>query len=327
MISGLQFTNEQIAAEEKKYIDEFYKGDSSILSDGINYYGVLFNAFLREHPDSDFAKLKDDQQEEILDKVYSRFQTAMKYAFNKGHQTCFLVLLLQSSQEFSRDFFAKPDAHDFFLYTYDNMITADAFRQNLTRDAIDMLIQYTRKNFEDGYPEIMAMATRFYKKGIGVAFEQIRENIVKQKANVTGRSRMLNVPYNDSFSATPAFKASFALESPAYEEWNLHWDETYGFEASKGLVAKAMVHQFTASEITEYAKVDAKTYQMMKTFFNGTFADDELLYMIRIDFLAVDTENFPRIIQSSEYKAIRLAFTQTICRRLKVDGSHIFVSD
>lgn len=327
MITGLEFSNNEIVAQEKKYIDDFYKGDTTILSDGIRYYGVLFSSFLNNHADSNYEKLKQSAKEEILDKVFSRFQTAMKYAFNKGHQTCFLVLLLGSSQEFTKDFFKKPDALDFFIYTYDDMIKPDIFRENLTRDAIDKLIEYTRKNFENGYPEIMQIATRFFKKGISVAFEQIRKNIVKQDYEITGRSRMLNVPYNSDFSATPAFKATFSLESPAYEEWDLHWDATYGFEASKGLVAKTMVHQFRAKEIADYSEVDAKTYKMMKTFFTQDYEDDELLYMIRIDFLDTTRQEFPRIIQKSEYLAIRKALAETICRRLGVDGSHIFVSD
>lgn len=46
---------------------------------------------------------------------------------------------------------------------------------------------------------------------------------------------MLKVPFNQSFTVTPSFKATFSLESPNYEEWDLHWDETYGFNAAKGI--------------------------------------------------------------------------------------------
>lgn len=328
MISGFEFSNTTIASEEKKYSEQFYKSDSNLLSDSINYYGILFLSYLRAHGDNKFRKLDKDEQSSILDKVYGRFQNAMKYAFNKGHQTGFSLLLLKSSQEYKQDFFENPDAHDFFLFTLDEMVSDDVFKKNVNRDVIDRLIQYIRNhNIENGYAAVMQCANRFYRKGVGVAFEQVRQNIVHKNYKVTGRSRMLNVPYNRDFTATPAFKASFSLESPAYEEWDLHWDETYGFEASKSLIAKAMIHQFSAKEIKEYADINAKTYKMMHNFFKGTFKDDELLYMIRIDFLAYDSKNFPRKIQNSEITAIRLALSQSISRRLQVDGDHIFISD
>lgn len=328
MISGLEFSNKTIASEEKKYIDEFYKGDNTLLSDSINYYSVLFTSFLVSHKDNNFRKLSEKEQSRIIDKEESRFQTGMIYAFNKGHQTCFSLLLLPSSQEFHRSFFEKPESHDYFLFTYNSMISDDVFRENLTRDAIDMLIQYTRKYFEGGYTEIMNLAAIFFRKGIGVAYEQIRKNIVKAQYKITGHSRMLNVPYNEEFQATPAFKATFSLESPGYEEWDMHWDETYGFEATKELVAKVMIHRLKAKTIRSYSQKGAKTYSMIKNNFLDSNANDETtIYLIRIDFLTADTDNFPRLIQGNEYKAIRLALTQTICRRLQVDSNKVFVSD
>ncbi|WP_414152912.1 hypothetical protein ACKN8S_13625 (plasmid) [Limosilactobacillus reuteri] len=327
MISGLDFSSETIASTEKKYIEQFYKSDDPLLSDSIRYYSILFLTFLQTHEDKKFSHQDRATKKVIFDKEMSSFRTAMRYAFNKGHQIAFSLLLMKQSQEFSQDFFESPNSHDDFLYTYETMVTTDVFNDTLRRDAIDNLIKYTRRNFENGYNEIISLGTRFYKKGIGVGFEQIRKYIVQRDYKITGYSKMLSVPYNQSFTVTPAFKATFSLEHQDYEEWDLHWDETYGFNAAKGMLAKAMINHLNVGDVRSYAQKDASTYKMINQFSSQDFQDSDVVYLIRIDFLVTDTENFPRLLQNSEYNAIKLALKQTIRRRLKVDNSHLFITN
>lgn len=327
MISGLEFPSEIITSSEKKYIDKFYESDSTLLSDSINYYGVLFSAYLISHGDKKFQQMNHSEQNTIIQKEETRFQTAMKYAFNKGHQIGFSLLLMSESQEYDQDFFTDPNSRDDFLYTYDNLVTTNVFEENIRRDAIDRLIRYTRRNFENGYKVITDLGTRFFKKGIAVAFDDVRKYVLQKKYKISGYSQMLNVPYNQDFTVTPAFKATFAMESSDYEEWDLHWDATYGFNAAKGLVAKVMIHRLNLKTIRKYAKEHANTYAMLNNFVSQDLHDDEVVYLVRIDFLVVDTSQFPRLLQHSEYTAIELALKQTISRRLKVDNSHLFITD
>lgn len=326
MIDNLEFSKETIVDKEQRGLEDFYNNDNSKLKDGIVYYEVLFRTFLLMSGDKNFEKLADKEKDLIIEKTAAKFRIAMQYAFNKGHQTTYGLLLMKQTQKFDKNFFTKPESKDYFLYNFDKMITDSVFKDNLQRNALDVLIKYMRQYFENGYQKVMDIATRFFKKGVEVAFDQIRINIVNVRYDIKGTSRMLNVPLNQSFEVTPAFRATFSLESPAYEEWDLHWDATYGFNATKSLVAKTMIHQFTMSEIKAYADVDARTYKIMNEYFNSQFSDNELVYLVRTDFLTLDTE-FPRTIERNEYMAIRVALRRTIGQRLKVDGSHIFITD
>lgn len=326
VIENLEFSKETIVAQEKENLSNFYDNDNTKLVEGIYYYEVLFRTFLLMNGDKNFEQLDDKQKDSIMEKTLSRFRIAMQYAFNKGHQTAYGLLLMSQTKKFTLESFENPDSRDIFLYNFDQMITPDVFRDNLQKSAIDVLIKYVRDYFEHGYQEIMDIATRFFKKGVEVAYDQIRVQNVKREYRITGSSRMLNVPLNQSFEVTPAFRAYFALESPAYEEWDLHWDATYGFNAGKSLVAKTMIHQFTVGEIKAYAEVGAKTYENMRRYFSSDFTDDEVVYMVRTDFLTVEVE-FPRYIEQSEYMAIRGALSRTIAQRLNVENNHIFLID
>lgn len=327
MIKGRDFSSQTIANEEKKYIDQFYDSKDTLLSDALAYYGVLFQTFLYRNGDKLFKQMNEKEQQLIIEKEMSRFNTAMMYAFNKGHQTGFALLLMPTSQIYAPDFFEQPDAHEYFIFTFDNMITKDAFEDNLQRDAIDVLIRYTRRHFENGYDEVMNIGRRFFKKGAGVAFEHVREHIVGVDYSIQGYSRMLNAPYNQDFSVTPAFMANFSFESPAFESWDIHWDATYGINASKNLIAKLMVHQFTYKEIKDYADVNTKSYIMLKNYFDNGYDDEELIYLAEMNFLSVEKSNFPRLLENSEYREIRRSVRQTLTRRLGIDGAHLFIVD
>ncbi|QDR73602.1 hypothetical protein FOD75_10925 (plasmid) [Limosilactobacillus reuteri] len=326
MIKGLDFDMQTIATEEAKYLLQFYSSDDPLLDDATSYYAILFNTFLNRNADQVFQNKDPKEQTNILDKEILRFKKAMRYAFNKGHQTAFVALLLKSSQIFDPSFFEKPESREYFIYNFENLMTDEAFKANLTRDAIDNLIGYTRKNFENGYNEIMKYGQIFFKKGAAVAFDQVREHIVNKKYKITGYSRMMHVPFNQTFELTPAFKASFSLESPAFEAWNVQWDESYGFDASKSLVAKVTIHQFTKKSIGQYRDVEARTYMMIANQFEG-YADEELVYLVQIDYLVADNKYFPRILEHNEYQAILMAIQNTVCRRLQVDGNHVFTTD
>ena len=327
MITGREFSSETINSLEEQNINDFYHSDHSLLSDALNYYGILFTTFLMTHGDKRFDELSNEEKKKIIDRELSKFRNAMIYSFNKGHQMGFTLLLMKESQEFDPSFFTKPEAHDDFIYTYERMVKPSVFNINIERDAIDRFIKDTRKHFENGYKEITELGTRFFKKGIGVAFEQVRQKVLNVDYKITGRSKMLKVPFNQSFTVTPSFKATFSLESPNYEEWDLHWDETYGFNAAKGIIAKVMIHRLRMSEIKKYNNASAQVYSMLYNFVNKEFQDDEEIYLARLDFLVTDTEDFPRLLEKSEYNAIKLSLKQTICRRLEIDGHHLFITN
>lgn len=327
MITGREFSSETINTLEEQNINDFYYSDHSLLSDALNYYGILFTTFLMTHGDKRFDELSNEEKKKIIDRELSKFRNAMIYSFNKGHQMGFTLLLKKESQEFDPSFFTMPEAHDDFIYTYERMVKPSVFNINIERDAIDRFIKDTRKHFENGYKEITELGTRFFKKGIGVAFEQVRQKVLNVDYKITGRSKMLEVPFNQSFTVTPSFKATFSLESPNYEEWDLHWDETYGFNAAKGIIAKVMIHRLRMSEIKKYNNARAQVYSMLYNFVNKEFQDDEEIYLARLDFLVTDTEDFPRLLEKSEYNAIKLSLKQTICRRLEIDGHHLFITN
>lgn len=332
MLAGHDYDAKEIAAIEREFLDKVYQDDNSknyrsILEQGIDYYGLLFQTFLNSNPDKNFEALEDSDKDIIIDKELTRFESAMIYSFNKGHQMAFALLLTSKSERaYTADDFAKPDARDNFIYMLEEKMKKKIMDENLQRDANDLLIRYTRRNFENGYQNIMQFARVFFKKGFAVAFDQIRKDIMKVEYHITGKSRLLNAPYNQRFSVTPAFSAKFAIESPAFEEWDIYWDETYGFSVASQILAKVFVHEFTASEIRAYKDVDANMYMMLCEYMDiSKFQENEKLYLVEFQFQIYQPIEDSRDIQASEYEEIRQALSATLCNRLNVKSSNILI--
>ena len=329
MITGRKFEDTEIAKRERESLDNYYDSDDPQLADGITYYAILFREFLKRNADKTFQRMDKDRQTEIMEKEMSRFQTAMMYSFNKGHQSAFAVLLMdtKNTQKYDEKYFKNPMSLNNFLYTFDQTIAPDVFDDNLRRDANELLINYTRRHFENGYSAVMRFGKIFFKKGAGVAFDQIRKKIVGVDYDITGYSHMLKVPYNQEFEVTPAFKGKFCLESTGFEEWDVYWDATYSAKFANNLVAKVLVHGFTVKQIKAYAEMNASAYKMLvKRNILDKMADDEVLYMVEINFALINPEDSVRLLESTEYQAIRVSLASTISQRLKVDGKHIFIT-
>lgn len=334
MITGRSFVRKTIQKEERKNLNNYLISDDPFLSDSVAYYAVLFEQFLLRNADKHFQRLEEDRQQSILTKELTEFQTAMQYSFNKGHQTAFLILLsdIKNNQEYNIDYFKEPDSQNNFLYTFEKTITEDVFTSNIKRDANDVLINYTRRNFENGYREIMALGHIFFKKGATIAFNQVRKNIVDVDYNITGYSHMMYVPYNQEFEVTPAFKAKFCMETPGFEEWDVFWDATYNAKYANTLIAKILLHSFTAEQIQEYAKVNASAYKLFRSrllernnLLNKT-KEDELFYNIEINFVLFDPSKSIRLLEEAEYNAIRKSLASKICRKLHINYDHILIT-
>jgi len=330
MITGKHFSNSQIAELEAKYLDKFYNDDqqNSILYDAANYYAILYQTFLHSNPDKVFEKMPKPEQDNIYKSQDTKFRRAMQYSFNKGHQIAFAILLIDSknAQEFNETYFENPNSKLFFIYNFEKMLKKGVTEENLNRDKNEILIKETRRHFEEGYDEIMYLAKIFYKKGADLAFEQIRQKIVDVKYKIRGRTRMLNMPYNQEMEVTPAFTATFGFESPGYEEWDIHWDATYGYEIGKQLVAKFKVHQFSVKEIKAYSSVGAITYKMIEDNLSESLNDDDIVYLGEINFILIPPIKNMRIIEHSEKEAIQTSLTLTLSRLLRVSANHILVT-
>lgn len=332
MISGHHFSNQEIGDLEAKYLNEFYIASTPdpILADASEYYAILFQTFLHKNKDKVFDQMNEEQKKRIYKSQDTKFQNAMQYSFNKGHQTAFALLLMDSkgSTEFDSSFFKNPNSKLAFIYNLDRMISPKVTEQNLRRDKNEILIRETRRHFENGYDEIMYLAKLFYKKGAEVAFEQIRQNIVKMNYLIKGRSALLNVPYNQDFEVTPAFTATFAIESPNYEEWDLHWDATYGYKIAKKLVGKFMIHQLSIREIKAFSSVGAITYKMLENYFtSANLGENDIVYLGEINFALISPNEDMRTIQSPEFSAIRTSLALTIQRHLNISSQNILIAD
>lgn len=329
MIAGKQYTNQQIAEEENKYLEQYYHSNDPMLADSIEYYSVLFQTFLKQNPDYNFEKMNKAAKQDIYRSEDELFRNAMQYSFNKGHQTAFLLLLMnsKSAEEYDEQFFKNPISKDIFIFNLDKLISKDVYEENLNRSRVELLIARTREYFENGYTNIMNMAKIFFKKGCLVAFSQIRNNILRIVDEHKITSRLLNVDLDNSFSVTPAFSATWALESPGFEEWDLHWDSTYGYQNNSKAIGSFLVHRFTVKEIKNYANVGAIVYQQMKDWFATNLADEEVVYLGEIKFSLIDPQNDgPRFITKTEYLAIQNALTLTLKRCLGVDAKNILVT-
>lgn len=333
MITGRNFNADTIHQKELKSLREFYASDDPTLSDGIAYYSILFRQYLYENADKKFERLEEQEQNRIIQKELNEFEAAMRYSFNKGHQTAFLVLLMstKNNQGYEVDYFKRPDALNNFLYTFDQTISKDVFEENISRDANDTLINYTRRNFENGYNTVMAFGKIFFKKGAGIAFEQIRKDVVGVDYEISGYSNMLKVPYNQEFEVTPAFKAQFCLQSPTsndYEEWDIFWDATYDAKYANQIIAKMMVHRMNVVTIKQFAAMDAPAYKILvEQGVTSNLDDSEDIFFVEINFLIFNPNDTVRLLERAEYAAVKVAIASNLTRKLKVDSQHIYIAD
>ena len=329
MISGKKYDNQQIADVEAKYLNEYYTGSDPLLADSIEYYAILFQTYLHDKQDRDFEKLDKKQKEEVFTREDELFRDAMKYAFNKGHQTAFVLLLMNSknAEEYDESFFQDPISKDVFIFNLEKLISEEVYNDNLRRSHIELLINYTRDNFENGFQKIMEFAKTFFKKGCEIAYMQIRRHIVGIEDTPMHVSRLAGVDLANNFTVTPAFEATFAVESPGFEEWDLHWDCTYGYKLSGKSVGTFLIHQFTVKEIKSYADAGAIAYKQMADYFSTNLDDDEIVYFGEIKFSLIDPkEDNMRFIQKSEYLAIQNALALTLQRKLGVDAKNILIT-
>ncbi|MCT7696869.1 hypothetical protein [Lactobacillus crispatus] len=331
MISGRHFNNHEIGELEAKYLNDFYTASipDPILADASEYYSIIFQTFLHRNKDKVFDQMSEEEQKRIYKSQDTKFRNAMQYSFNKGHQTGFALLLMDSkgSTEFDTSFFKNPNAKLAFIYNLDKMISPKVTEQNLRRDKNEILIRETRRHFENGYDEIMYLAKLFYKKGAEVAFEQIRQNIVKANYLIKGNSVLLHVPYNQDFDVTPGFTATFAMESPNYEEWELHWNATYGYQIAKKLIGKFLIHQLSIKEIKAFSSVGAITYKMLDSYFSSSnLNDNDIVYLGEINFSLITPFEGMRTIEASEFSAIRTSLALTLQRRLNISNQNILVA-
>lgn len=331
MISGQHFDDAHIRDLEQKNLIDFYQADNPdpILGDAIGYYSVLFQTYLRENEDRTFSQMSEKDKENILDTENTKFRLAMQYSFNKGHQIAFAILLMDTkvSQKFDKSFFSNPNSKTYFLYNLDTMVSPVVTEENLCRDKNEILIRDTRRHFENGYQKIMYFAKIFYKKGASLAFEQIRKNIVHAQYDIKGTSRLMNIPYNQDVEVTPAFTATFSLESPNFEEWDIHWDATYGYDISNRIIAKFLIHQLSIGEIKEYAdQAGAITYHMLQGRFSDKMSTNQVVYVGEVNFSLVTPLKGMRLIEEPEYNAIRTALALTLKRRLQLASDQVLIT-
>lgn len=329
MITGKKFDDKTIASKEGELLKEYYESSDTFLSDALEYYSILLSAFLNLHEDRTFKKLDPEQKKSIYASEINFFRIAMRYAFNKGHETAFSLLLMDSenSQKFDESFFKKPSSKNSFIFDLDNLISEKVYLSNLGRSSLKILLNFTMNNFENSCYTIMKLAKIFFKKGCEIAFYQIKKNIVGISDENKGRSKMLGVPYDSDFSITPAFDGTFAFENDRCEMWDLHWDCTYGFQTYRKSIGRFIVHQFFVKEIKAYANVGALSYKMLNNYFSSNFKDDDVVYLGEINFSLVAPEKDEmRAINRNDFVSIQNALAITLKRKLHVDTSRILVT-
>ena len=328
MIAGRILSSKEISDIESQYLALFYDSDEfSNLSDSIGYYGVLFESYLREHMSNEIKRLPDEIQDEQIGKCVKRFRNAMSYAFNKGHQLSFALLLGEHTPERQINSFASPIFSSNYVRTFTNYIIDGELESTLHRDAVDILLRTTRRNFENCHSEIMRMAVTFLKKGVEESLLQIRRDVLNTQFTDTGKSNLLRIPYNNAFRVTPAFKGYFSLESPDFEEWKVCWDDTYGLDEANLSIAKVEVHRLNYEKVQKYIESGARNYRSVNIGLTSkSFDKSKPVYFVNITYLLFNAEKFPRVIERSEYVAIQSAITNTISNILQMDSTNLVVT-
>ena len=330
MIEGFNFTNEQIKDLERQKANEYSASDDPRLSDSINYLSPFFRDYLRIDGSQWFLYKYTDEQEVVLQEEDRRFVYSMTYSFMKGHMDCFQLILSNFAQKikFQKSFFEVPSNKRDFLNKIFSAMPDEIYQRKINQDRVYSLVQYTRKNFENGIYYIMYLAKIFYMKGVNVAYDQIGQEIVKAKVKITGFSKILHVPYNQSFSVTPAFEATFDTEHLNTETWDISWDSSHGIEAQNVLVGKLILNRFTRQEVYAYADVGAITYKAIKDFFQTDSADEDprdVLYEAQFIFtLPSDLKNY-HAVQGIEYQEMMRSLRDSICKRLGIKGNQILL--
>lgn len=328
MIKGFDFDRQKSDEIEEKMQDEYFReSNDPTLSDALLYYSPIYRRFLLAHAGRKFNNLPDNEQTIILTEIQNKFNNAMTYAFIKGFQNVFSIILPMQSKQFifEKDFFVSPVNKKKFLNGWISNVVPNLFTESLNKDAIFLLNYYSRKYFENSYGEIMKLARKFYIKGFSIGYDYIRKDILKTKFLVKGTSKMLHVPYNLEFQVTPAFVAIFDTEHPFFESWSVFFDESYGVTKEDNLIAKILVHQFTPREVSAYKSVGSETYKSMIDDKNLDMTKSKV-YLANLIFREPTTESDLRITNYADHDEIEIALRNTLCRRLAVKPNQILMT-
>lgn len=332
MLGNHTYEPEQIVKMEEAFLQQFHADKDPLLVDSVRYYWDVFETVLiddnRNHLNDQWNYLKNTDKVRILDDERKFFNDAMVYSFAKGHQLAatFLLSDTKTKQGFDEKFLSDPVADSTFLYQLFYLMkeNKEDILDTKIRSANTMLIQYSNEHFLETRDLIKFYINIFVKKGVLVGFNQIRENLLRIQPKYKGLSKIVKIPLNAPFQLTPAFIVSSGMEHPNYEEWNIFWDSTYGFKAGAERVANVQIHQVSYREIKDYAELGARMYQLALSFTQNKFKDEDILYVCEMTFV-LPSEKAPRIIERSEYEAIRENMSSLLCNKLHVTGNKLLL--
>lgn len=343
MIVGRDYDLQSIGALEEQEWRKFRTHETPYDEDieAYIYYKRIFRYLLLEHGDKRFdTHIKktnpkdsrtfeaDDHASEILGIEDSKFVDAMYYAQLKGFQNAFNVILNPVTIQLDEDFFKNPYSLADFLFWMDAKTPEETLNDTLDQDEVHLLITYTRRNFENMRDIIMGYAEIFYKKGMALAFEQIRQDVVGVDYDIPFISRITSVPLSSPFRVTPAFLAKFKFEDSHVEQWDLVWDESYGREYYANLVATLTINQFTVKQVKEYRDSGIRSYIMVSDYLNldsNILPDTDTVYVGEMKWPKTPEGSQPRSIYEFEYEMIRDNIEKTLSRLLGIDSQHLVV--
>lgn len=333
MIEGLNnFTLDSVSKMEQEHLKAFWQSDDPTLSDAINYYFPIFLANVTAKKNQKYLSLSSDDKNDVVRELNERFQTAMNYAFIKGHQQVYFIILpnVLTKITFKKDFFEDPKNRSRFLGRFFASLPTKIYQELITKKDIFELMKYCSGYFENSLRIITDMSKIFFTKGASIAYDEIRRDVVKVDYHITGYSKLLNAPYNQSFDVTPSFVGTFDVEHLDYESWDIRWNETYSQDLQNTLVGKLIVNRFQPEEVKAYAGVGAETYESINQFYevNRSYqdTDSKYLYQAQMIFSMPDGIGSTRTLIPEEYEHIKISLRDTLCRRLHVRRNKIFVT-
>lgn len=324
-----QATIAKIESEEISYFHEHASEQPSVLFEPMDYYRDLFDREVVEYANKDnslLMSIKEQERKEIFDALELKFYNAMLYAFNKGHKYAFAMALAESTKfpNLDEDFFAYPDSKASLILLLDAKTDDDVFENKIERDNITKLINYARRQGLSMYKSIMNYARIFYRKGEGLAFEQIRQDLLHIDYDVNYFSSMTHSPLNQPFRITPAFLGRFKSEQSFVEQWDIVWDESYGNDGYNALAACVTITKYTAGQIIQYSDCGAHAYTLIRDCLPAveSFDPAENVYLIEYIPPLIDPASVPRLLSAEETQRLQDSLVELIVRKIGEPANH-----
>ena len=311
MLSILNISEEEYIQKYNSALREYLlmKENAERLGESIAYYCELFIDKLHTAERKQFEAAADAEKEDVYHEMRTLYKKGMNQTIQRG-ANLLTSTIWDIEQEVKKEFFAEKQYKEAIIDELEDQFQGNEYEKFLLT-TIWNIVKKGRKYFELVDQKVLEDAKVFSRMGSIVAFDILRDSLgIEEK--ISGYSDMLGVPFNDTFSVTPAFEGIFTLQRPQFEKWDIIWNPLlYGLPVANNIIAKISIAEMTIDEIKDGADKGILQYDLILQYIKIN-EEENLKYDYNQNFYVCDYVSKNLIQNTNTYEDIAVEEPRTL---------------